>query len=951
MKIRAFLLAVLVVSLALVATAGTSLVIAQSTDTGAPASKSRADLAPISTTITLYPVADTWVNDNLRTINYGTQTKLVVGSNECPGVEFPDVGRALLRFDLSALPSGRVIESATLRLYVRYLTTSESMMISMHRITSWWSETGVTWNSQPGHTSPYWTRNLGAWTGTWAEWDATNLVRDWYGGAHSNYGLKLISTQETVCKQRVFDSRENVHDAELVITYTFPTSTPTLTSTRTRTPTITRTPTQTPTGTLPPSPTPTSTGTPTSTRTPTRTTTPTSTPNVDLLVDAIEITQAIQDLNNTVVLIADKRTYARAHVHASAGSVPNILGEFIVSRGGPAIGPYVADNPGARITVRASPDRAQVNDSFFFEIPPHMLGAGSVEVCFEVNPDLFVVEYDYGNNSMCRSVTMTTSPAAKVHIYRVSYDIGTTTHVADWDDVFMLISWLRRAYPIPRLDWTIDTLTWSGSSAPPTAGCGSVNSELSSLRTLDGSPAGWRYYGMVVDTGGFMRGCSATTPGFTASGPTGDPTGHTFTNWDTDDAYGDWYGGHELGHAHGRSHTLCRGDEAGPDTSYPYPDGIIGGPTGDTDRYFGWDIELRRVYDSDWADIMTYCPDEWMSDYTYNGIRSQLVSELASSASTAISNAAGEYLAVFGLADLDAGAAELGTLYRLRDIALSEPPQQSDDWALQLLDPAGWPLASYSFTPKPNIMGLGPGPEAPALISEMVPWAKGTGHVAILYRGLIVEEREVSENSPEAVLIYPRGGEFLEEPEIVVEWEAWDPDEDELSFALQYSPNAGESWQTVAVGLSEQHYPVNLNWIPGSEAGLFRVIASDGVNTGIGQSEGTFWLRRKEPLAFITAPEPFDRFVPGQQIMLVGEGYDQEDGNLSDDALQWSSHRQGFLGGGSRLSVTGLKEGFHEITLRATDSDQDSGTSSVEIFIGPPPELSPRILLPLVLKH
>ena len=219
-----------------------------------------------------------------------------------------------------------------------------------------------------------------------------------------------------------------------------------------------------------------------------------------------------------------------------------------------------------------------------------------------------------------------------------------------------------------------------------------------------------------------MRGCSASTPGFVASGPTGDPTGHTFTNWDTDDFYGDWYGGHELGHAHGRSHTLCRGDEAGPDTSYPYNGGIIGGPTGNTDRYVGWDIELRRTYPSNWTDIMTYCANEWMSDYTYNGLRSRISSEATSTASAEARRVGEEVLAVLGTADLERGTAELGTLYRSHEIPLGERTPVEEEWVLELRDRMGRTLAGYPFVPLPNISGVGPGPEQRALINEVVPF-------------------------------------------------------------------------------------------------------------------------------------------------------------------------------------------------------------------------------------
>lgn len=39
-------------------------------------------------------------------------------------------------------------------------------------------------------------------------------------------------------------------------------------------------------------------------------------PGPDLHVDALEVTQAIQDLNNSVQLVAGKRTYVRMHVAA-----------------------------------------------------------------------------------------------------------------------------------------------------------------------------------------------------------------------------------------------------------------------------------------------------------------------------------------------------------------------------------------------------------------------------------------------------------------------------------------------------------------------------------------------------------------------------------------------------------------------------------------------------------
>ncbi len=60
--------------------------------------------------------------------------------------------------------------------------------------------------------------------------------------------------------------------------------------------------------------------------------------------------------------------------------------------------------------------------------------------------------------------------------------------------------------------------------------------------------------------------------------------------------------------------------------------------------------------------------------------------------------------------------------------------------------------------------------------------------------------------------------------------------------------------------------------------------------------------------------------------------------------MSWSSDRQGNLGVGRQLSVTGLQAGRHVITLQARDGDGQSGTATRTIYIGQP------LYLPLVIK-
>ena len=71
---------------------------------------------------------------------------------------------------------------------------------------------------------------------------------------------------------------------------------------------------------------------------------------------------------------------------------------------------------------------------------------------------------------------------------------------------------------------------------------------------------------------------------------------------------------HELGHNFNLLHADC-GGAAGPDPTFPWQNGAIG----------AWGYDPRdggSLVPPDWADLMTYCPPEWVSDYYFtNALR------------------------------------------------------------------------------------------------------------------------------------------------------------------------------------------------------------------------------------------------------------------------------------------------------------------------------------------
>jgi hypothetical protein len=216
-----------------------------------------------------------WAADPNGTHNYDT---LYVGMYS------GTIKRSLLRFDLSTIPAGATINSATLSVYQSGGETGHT--INAHRITGSWDEATVTWNSFASAYDATPVTSFSTAAG-WRSADLTTLVRAWQAGSYANYGVLLNDTGSSGYETYRGSEYGTVsYRPKLEVCYhtcalPTPSATPTITQTPTRTPTRTNTPTPTqtlsgPTRTT--TPTATGTRTSTSTATRTRTATPTVTP-------------------------------------------------------------------------------------------------------------------------------------------------------------------------------------------------------------------------------------------------------------------------------------------------------------------------------------------------------------------------------------------------------------------------------------------------------------------------------------------------------------------------------------------------------------------------------------------------------------------------------------------------------------------------------------------------
>ncbi len=870
-----------------------------------------------ATVLTIIPVADTYKDSLNPNTNYGSAPGLLVGLQGWAS-QF-GVTSSLLRFTLPPIPAGTILLRAQLLARISDDGGSPvNALVTVLRIGQTWSESGVTWNNSPAAEDAV-ASGIARGQGTDTVWDVSQLIRDWYAGSVPNYGLMLTGNG----RYRAFASRHGAAPPRLLLTYVSalpctatPTSVPTATSTATVTPVVT----------------------------------------ADLVADALEVTQSVQDLNNSIALVAGKRTFVRFHVHSNAGNYLTYADLFVTNSLGASMR-LAPINSGGQITVRPSPDRAVLDQAFLFELPVDFI-FGTTTINAEVNPVTSArvhdpVEVTYANNTKSTTVTFQPGSPIAVMVYRLGYNVGSTHFWPPASDVDAMMDWLLRAYPISGYTYWERTSDWGTAVALGgeliNPNCATVDAFLAGQKLWDmvvnpSIPLASRYYAMVADNAGFMRGCAV---GVVASGPTGTRD----WGWDFDGTYGDWYGGHELGHTYGRGHANFCGAEFGP--SYPYPDGRISADLTGNGAVYGFDAGTRAIYGPAWHDVMTYCDNEWTGRFTYEGLMNTFQPAPAVTADRRTLDQT-DRLLVVGTLDATTGQVSLQPLFIIPN-AGDVKERVPGSYAITLRDGAGAVLARYPFTPQ-QVDG---GPTAPAassgrsvtglLINELVPYVAGTNRVEIEGAGgAVLGSVSAGAGAPVVTLTAPNGGEVLSGSTITVTWTASDPDGDPLSFIVQYTPDNGANWFTVAQDQTGRSAVVDAANVPAGNQARFRVWASDGIHTASDASDGTFTVPNRIPTVHITRPTGMTAVAAGQTLDLEAVAYDVDTGSMADSQVLWSSNLDGALGQGAGLRVASLSQGFHTITVRADDGVGGVATDTVQVVVVSDPSQLPPPLPGLV---
>jgi hypothetical protein len=669
-------------------------------------------------------------------------------------------------------------------------------------------------------------------------------------------------------------------------------------------------------------------------------------PPLDISATGIEVTQGIQDLANSVPLIAGKSTVVRVYANTTSPVLSTTARLYAYNSANQLLGELVPGNPGMNTGIPVNPQRKNVEEGFYFYLPNSWTTLpGPLKLTAVVNPFDEPAETDAGqsNNTMSTSVSFTTIRPLDVRLFSFPYinpspgtsptDLGPSLGSFEAN----LESKLIYLLPVSAINFSLgptDTYNmsgcWDGISFDSEETC--LLEHLLNEHQQAGNPS-QLWYGLDLDAP--RGGGISTANDKSGGGPGGDvafgaPSPEIVA--------------HEFGHLLGREHTYCSGAEQPPtDILYPYPGGRIGGPTGT--EFYGFDLEgpVPAVVPPSIGDLMSYCrmPYRWPSDYTWKGEISYLQN------GPQHPDPVGDFLSISGSIDASTPAASLATVTELTHVN-SLPALVPGHYHIRLFDASNAQLADDAFTP---VSPDGESASSLPQFHQIVALVPGTRRLAI-YSDLTNSElvsKTINPDPPTVSSVSASSGTTLPSSgPVTITWSASDPDTTSLTYQVLYSADGGSDWFPLVNNLTSGSYSVDSAQLPGTRgavSGEFEVVATDGTRTGQATT-GPLAVPDKAPIVQITTPTNPATFTQLQTVPLKAIAVDPQAGTLSGSDLTWSSDIHGPLGTGSEIDPSQLSVGVHHITVTATGPTGLTSSATVIVNIQSQWNAPPTLTLP-----
>lgn len=660
-----------------------------------------------------------------------------------------------------------------------------------------------------------------------------------------------------------------------------------------------------------------------------------------LEISHIEITQAIQDQTNSLPLISNKLTFVRVYINCTydCSNVSGMLRAYdgLVELPGSPLQPV---NRSISATSGNWVDqRSDLRKTLNFTLP---LGwtIGTKTITAQI-----------GSKELSQIVTFNNAQTLRVAVVPINYDYRGIKKSPDPIRVATGQWWANRVYPINIDTIQLPSITWSGS-------CFGLYCDNTKLIAPKAKGLLFRLYLYLrwfnlthqlqpQDQIQFIYGW---LPEGTFGGGREHPK-YPAGFGDDHPIIGPLIFTHEVAHYLGRSHTnagtpnSCSNPTPNDPSDWHYSDARIQDWGLD-----GWGLGYINSSNSVLKnpslifDYMSYCWGEtaslgqaWTSPHTYEEIYNKQSSITSIKQDITPESLPQNYFISSGIVYTDSTAI-LDPVWIVTSTITQTNPPPGSEYCLQAQNSSGIELSGQCFDLRFEQYDNGLPSDVDGF-NLFLPYPEGVTRFVLLKDSQELAVRTISPHSPEITITSPIAGDSWSATGIYnISWDASDIDGDSLTYNTLYSRD-GSSWNPISLGITQTQITVNSADFAGGVNAYIRVIASDGVNTSSADSD-SFTIEDKSPQAFILSPIEGESSPINTISVLEGYGYDLEDGVLDGSSLQWSSDIDGILGTG-KIVLANLSTGQQTITFSATDSDGNTTTTSISIYVGS------RIYLPI----
>lgn len=477
-------------------------------------------------------------------------------------------------------------------------------------------------------------------------------------------------------------------------------------------------------------------------------------------IDGMYLTQSVQTYAGAVPLVAGRDGYLRVFVTASESNAiaPDVRVRFY--HGGTLVSEQTIVRAGS---TPLAPQEATLASSWNLPVSKTLIQP-SLSILAEVDPANLLAETNESDNLFPSSGVpaaadvRTAAPFSATLVPVITSVDGRVGGVTVGNrDQFLTTT--MRMHPLSSYDALVGGSLTIGASVPAlqadnaNGSWNTVLHELDVRRTADNSS---RYYMGIVNPN--------YTSGVAGIGYVGHPAALT---WDKLPSAAS-VAAHEWGHNWGRNHAPC-GGAGNPDLAFPYSGGTIG--------VYGFDVAAAALKPATSHDLMGYCDNEWISDYTYLGVLQYRAAEPG--VAGAMGAAVQPTLVVWGR--VEEGRLVLEPAFQ----AVTRPalPTRGGAYRVEGLAADGSRLFGLSFAPVPVaddrrdaahfVFAVPLSPERAGRLASLT--LEGAGRSTVLIRGPAaavdvrarpagtggVELRWDASRSPLLIVRHPRTGEIL----------------------------------------------------------------------------------------------------------------------------------------------------------------------------------------------